>query len=60
MTQQHYYFRFRSADGRTVAIRAYRDYSEYGARLQAERDTYGLKAFRVTRAIGYARAMVFG
>ena len=55
-----YYFVFRNAYGEIVAIRAYEDWCENAARIQAERDGGSMNAFRVTRAVGHQRCMTFG
>lgn len=60
MKQQYYWFTFRNAENVVVAVRAYKDYSENRARDQAQRDSYGLNAFRVTRATGGYRCMTWG
>lgn len=57
---RNYIFVFRNAENSIVAIRSYADTCESNARQQAERDSYSLDAFRVTRAVGYQRSMIFG
>lgn len=60
MKQKLYYFVFKDKSGKRIAVRAYLDFSETQARKQAIRDTYTLKSYTMTRAVGANRCMTFG